>query len=542
MRADLQAWLTQAEDPGIREELLAAASDPAAVGERFDGELSFGTGGLRGVMGAGPCRMNLYTVGRATFGVADYLKSLSDAPSAVIAFDTRKNSPLFARRAAEILSSQGITVRLFPGPVPTPVLSFAVRFFKADLGIVITASHNPRAYNGYKVYNARGCQITEEAAAEITKRIRTFDYFCPFTPDPGRILMADGEVREAFLRAVRALSLYDPGEGERPSVVYTPLHGTGMGFVPDILAGKAGQVRVVAEQQAPDGDFPTCPYPNPERPEAMALAVREAERQGADLVLATDPDADRLGAAVRGEGEYVLLNGNETGCLLLFYLLERKRELGLLGKDPTVVKTIVTSDLVTEIAGEFGVCVREVLTGFKYIGEEMDKIPNFIMGLEESCGYLVGRHVRDKDAVSAAMMLTEACAWFRSRGKTPLQVLGELSERFGFFRTALFSLSAEGADGAARMAAVMKKIRGEDLPLGLKGFVRTDYQKGLNGLPASDVIQFRSGREKITLRPSGTEPKLKLYFQTKAGTAREAEARLTELSALVMNAVRKSFK
>lgn len=520
---ELTRWLENVGDEEIRAELLAL-SDEKDIEDRFYKGLSFGTGGLRGILGAGTNRMNVYTVGRATMGLADYLLA-TGGKSTVIAYDSRNKSKEFANLAASVLSSAGISAHLFPELTPTPVLSFAVRHLHADAGIVITASHNPKEYNGYKVYNSLGCQITDEAAREITACIEKRDYFDQFVPNEALILPVGEEVTEAFYEAIEKFSLTKIDEAHAPAIVYSPLNGTGRKYVQGILS-RIGirRLHTVAEQEQPDGNFTTCPYPNPEEHAALKLALRDAKELRPALVMATDPDADRIGIAVPNEkGEYVPLNGNETGSILLYYLLLKKQELGTLKKGATVIKTIVTTDIIFDMAREFGANVAEVLTGFKYIGEALESTEDYLLGLEESYGYLVGTHARDKDAISAAMMIAQACTFFASRGQSLYEVLEEIYRRYGYYRTSLKSISAPGKDGMERMRKMTEGLR-ENPPTELLGHPLTfsDFQEGLDGLPKSDVLRFRTEDHRILIRPSGTEPKMKIYLQARAASAEEA--------------------
>ena len=532
---EFERWLKNAEDGEVKEELLAIAGKEREIEDRFYKNLAFGTGGLRGVIGAGTNRMNIYTVGKATFGLAEYMLK-SGGKSIVIAYDSRNKSAEFARLAAEIMSARGIKAHLFPELTPTPVLSFAVRYLKADAGIVITASHNPKEYNGYKVYNANGCQITDDAAAAITKEIDKFDFFNEFTPNEELISTVSDEVGLEFIKAIKKFSLTAIDEKNAPAIVYSPLHGTGRKYVQKILS-EIGikNLHTVAEQEIPDGNFTTCPYPNPEEKAALALVLRDAKIYKPDLVMATDPDADRIGIAVPNEsGEYVLLNGNETGCILLYYILLKKKESGDLKSNATAVKTIVTTDLIFDMAQEFGINVKEVLTGFKYIGEAMDTLENYLFGLEESYGYLIGTHARDKDAVSAAMLIAEACAYFKGEGKSLYAVLGEIYERYGYYTTSLKSVSMPGKDGMERMAELLKSIRQNPLKqLGGKELVFDDFKDGIFGLPKSDVLRFKNNDYRLIIRPSGTEPKIKIYMQARGVTPEKSAEMIAEMDSLI---------
>ena len=541
-----EEWLKHTRtDSELHEELLSVKGDAKAVEDRFYRELSFGTGGLRGVLGAGTNRMNVYSVGKATFGLAAYLlKQAGEKKSVAIAYDSRIKSREFAFTIAEIFSSKGIEAYIFDELTPTPVLSYAVRKLKTTAGIVITASHNPKEYNGYKVYNSKGCQITDEAAADITAEIARFGYFETYEKDESLIHVLNDEIKNAFLSEIYSLSLFPDCGDYAPKVVYTPLNGTGNKPVREILA-KLGikTLSVVPEQKAPDGSFATCPYPNPEEKAALSLALALAKEKNAELVLATDPDADRVGIAVRGEnGEYRLFNGNETGVLLEKYILERRQEKGTLPPSPVVVKTIVTTDMATDIAKTYGAAVKEVLTGFKYIGEAIDALADersYIMGLEESYGYLVGRHARDKDAVSAAMMIVEMAAYYRSQGKSLIDALEELYEAYGYYTTSLFSKTYKGKSGKEEMDAVLAGIRREPWKklLGRPVLAFKDYLQGIEGLPKSDVLSFRGEGFRVIVRPSGTEPKLKVYFQVKEKTAEDSQAFVSALVASVAEMV-----
>lgn len=496
--------------------------------DAFYRELAFGTGGLRGVLGAGTNRMNVFTVARATAGLAAYLCARFASPSAVIAYDSRHMSREFAFVTGRVLRSRGVRAYVFPQLMPTPVLSFAVRHLGASAGVVITASHNPREYNGYKVYNEHGCQITDGAAAEITACIRTAPYFAPFGEEEPEVL--SGETLKDFLKEIGKLSRFSGLQPYAPSVVYTPLNGTGNVPVRTLFAEMGLEnVTVVPEQECPDGDFPTCPYPNPEERAALEKALALAREKGADLVLATDPDADRVGVAVRQkDGDYRLLTGNETGVLLENYLLARGEKAR-----PVVVKTIVTTETAAAVAKHYGAELVDVLTGFKYIGETIDRLDDparFVMGLEESYGYLVGTHARDKDAVSACMTVVEMAAYYKKQGKTLLEVLEALSKQYGYYRTVLLSKSYPGAAGKAAMDGLISALRKSPFAeiLG-RAAAFADYSEGIGGLPRSDVMAYRTDCFKLVIRPSGTEPKLKLYLEARGETASEADETLASL-------------
>ena len=525
---EFERWLEKAEDKEIKNELLSVVGNDKEIEDRFYKALTFGTGGLRGVIGAGTNRMNIYTVGKATFGLAEYLLA-TGGNSIVIAYDSRNKSAEFARLSAEIMSYKGIRAYLFSELTPTPVLSFAVRYLQASAGIVITASHNPEEYNGYKVYNSLGCQITDEAAKAITEKINGYDYFNDFTPNEALIEVLNDSVKTAFIKAIKAFSLTKITEANAPSIVYSPLHGTGRKYVQAILK-EIGikEVNTVKEQEMPDGNFTTCPYPNPEEKAALTLALRDAEIYKPDLVMATDPDADRIGIAVPNEKrEYVLLNGNETGSILLYYILLKKSEMGIPCTGSTVIKTIVTTDIIFDMAKEYGAEVKEVLTGFKYIGEALETMEEYLLGLEESYGYLVGAHARDKDAVSAAMMIAAACAYFKEKGKSLYTVLQEIYERYGYYQTELKSISLPGKDGMEKMKKILASIRKNPLKeIDGKVLVFDDFAQGLFGLPKSDVLRFKNEEYRIIIRPSGTEPKMKIYLQAKGVNKADAAEKI----------------
>ena len=535
VKTEYEFWLQNAKEKERLEELTAVAENPKEIEDRFYKALSFGTGGLRGIIGAGTNRMNVYTVGKATFGLAEYLLE-TGGTSIAIAYDSRNKSAEFARLAAEIMSAKGIKAYLFSELTPTPVLSFAVRHLGASAGIVITASHNPKEYNGYKVYNALGCQITDEAAKAITAKINEYGYFNEFTPNEALICMLGEDVKKAFLTAIKQFSLTEITEENAPTVVYSPLHGTGRKYVQEILKEiGVDKVYTVAEQELPDGNFTTCPYPNPEEKAALSLALRDAKKYNPDLVMATDPDADRVGIAVPDEkGEYVLLNGNETGSILLYYILLKKREKGIPCTRSTVIKTIVTTDIIFDMAKEFGAEVKEVLTGFKYIGEALEETEDYLLGLEESYGYLVGTHARDKDAVSAVMMLAEACAYFKGKGKGMYAVLQEIYARYGYYQTELKSISLPGKDGMEKMQLILENIRKNPLKeIDGEALTFNDFSQGLYGLPKSDVLRFMSENYRLIIRPSGTEPKMKIYIQVKNSNKAELPSMIDKAVKLI---------
>ena len=545
---ELERWLDRGtEDPDLARELDGIRTDGAAVSDRFYRHLAFGTGGLRGVIGAGTNRMNIYTVRRATQALADYLNG-SDLPKAVaIAHDSRIKGQLFARETARVLAANGIIACLYPRLEPTPALSWAVRYLGCGAGVCVTASHNPAQYNGYKVYGPDGCQITPEFAGKVLEAMERVDCF-----DGVKLADFDGALRagqiryipdaclDAFVDAVLALR---PGNDVSAlKLVYTPLNGSGLECVKKLL-GKMGvrQLTVVPEQEAPDGHFPTCPYPNPEIREAMETGLALCEKVRPDLMLGTDPDCDRMGAAVPdGQGGYRLITGNEMGILLLDYLCRSRKEKGTLPESPVAVTTIVSTDMATPVAEAYGVELRRTLTGFKYIGEQIGLLEaagetdRYLFGFEESYGYLSGAHVRDKDAVNAVMLACECAAWYRGQGMTLLDGINALYQKFGFYRNGLLSKAFEGQDGMRAMEALMASLRTSPPAeiAGRKVAGVTDYLSGDTGLIASDVLEFRlEGRGKVIVRPSGTEPKLKLYLSVCGESEEDAVRSLEELGA-----------
>ena len=543
----LALWLDRAgEDPDLTAELREVQHDEKAVSDRFYRHLAFGTGGLRGVLGAGTNRMNLYTVRRATQGLADYLNATDLPKSVAIAHDSRIKGDLFAREAARVLAANGITAHLYPRLEPTPALSWAVRYLRCGAGICVTASHNPAQYNGYKVYGADGCQITPEAAEKVLAAMERTDCFdgvkladYDAAAAEGKIQIIPDECLDAFVDAVLALR---PGNDvSKLKLVYTPLNGSGLECVKKLLA-KMGvtELTVVPSQEAPDGHFPTCPYPNPEIREAMEEGLRLCDEVKPDLLIGTDPDCDRMGAAVPdGQGGYRLITGNEMGVLLLDYLCRTRVARGTMPKDPVAVTTIVSTDMAAPVAESYGVELRRTLTGFKYIGEQIGLLEEeghperYLFGFEESYGYLSGAHVRDKDAVNAVMLACECAAWYAGQGMTLLDAMNALYEKFGFYRNGLLSRAFEGQDGMAAMDALMKSLRTAP-PAEIGGWKvngMTDYLGSDTGLIPSDVLEFRlEDTGKVIVRPSGTEPKLKIYLSVRGSGEEDAAARLERLS------------
>lgn len=543
----LALWLDRAgEDPDLTAELQSIRNDEKAVSDRFYRHLAFGTGGLRGVLGAGTNRMNLYTVRRATQGLADYLNATDLPKSVAIAHDSRVKGDLFAREAARVLAANGITAHLYPRLEPTPALSWAVRYLHCGAGICVTASHNPAQYNGYKVYGADGCQITPEAAEKVLAAMEKTDCFdgvkladYDAAAAEGKIQIIPDECLDAFVDAVLALR---PGNDvSKLKLVYTPLNGSGLECVKKLLT-KMGvtELTVVPSQEAPDGHFPTCPYPNPEIREAMEEGLRLCDEVKPDLLIGTDPDCDRMGAAVPdGRGGYRLITGNEMGVLLLDYLCRTRIARNTMPRNPVAVTTIVSTDMATPVAQSYGVELRRTLTGFKYIGEQIglledeDHTERYLFGFEESYGYLSGAHVRDKDAVNAVMLACECAAWYAGQGMTLLDAMNALYEKFGFYRNGLLSKAFEGQDGMAAMDALMKSLRTAP-PVEIAGWKvsgTTDYLNDGTGLIPSDVLEFRlEDAGKVIVRPSGTEPKLKIYLSVRGSGEEDASARLERLS------------
>ena len=535
-------WLAQPDlDDAIKAELVSVAGNDEAITDRFYRDLEFGTGGLRGVIGAGTNRMNLYTVRKATQGLADYLNATDLPKKVAIAHDSRHNGELFARETARVLAANGITAYMYPRLEPTPALSWAVRYLGCGAGVCVTASHNPAKYNGYKVYGADGCQITLEAAEKILAAIEKIDCFDGVrlvdydkALADGSIVMIDDKCLDDFVQAVYDQRVGDGAGIDELKLVYTPLNGTGLECVNKLLQ-KLGvtHVTVVPEQEKPDGDFPTCPYPNPEIREAMQKGLELCDKVHPDLLLGTDPDCDRCGTAVPdGKGGYRLITGNEMGIILLDYICRTRLAQGTMPADPVAVTTIVSTDMATPVAKKYGVELRRTLTGFKFIGEQIgkleaeDRADRYIFGFEESYGYLSGPHVRDKDAVNAALLCCEMAAWYRAQGMTLAQAMDALYEKFGYYRNELQSVVLPGEDGMERMSAILTALRAAP-PHTLAGERVTrvrDYLGGLDSLPASDVLELRTAHVKVIVRPSGTEPKLKLYYSAHARTMAGAAA------------------
>ena len=533
------AWLAFADEK-TKQELISVSGDEKELEDRFYKDLAFGTGGLRGIMGAGSNRMNVYTVGRATLGLANYLKDHFPAGASVaIAYDTRNNSSAFSLAAARILAANGIRVYRYKYCVPVPVLSFTVRRLGCSAGIMITASHNPKEYNGYKVYDETGCQICTEAGAALHSYIEKEEYsavskLLSGAPDD-RITEIGDEILADYYKAVGSQSLYT--EPSDLKIVYTPLHGTGNVPVRHMLGGF--DVHVVKEQELPDGNFSTVRSPNPEEKDALNIAIEYAKEIGADLVLGTDPDCDRVGIAVRDtNGEYVLFTGNQTGALLVQFVLTMKKDS--LSEKSTLVKTIVTSELGANIARKFGLHVDETLTGFKYIGDkinqyEKDGSREFVIGYEESYGYLVGTYARDKDGVVSSMLICQMAAWYKAQGKTLIDGLNDIYAEYGYFLDALDPFVLKGKDGAEKIQTLMDLFRRDGLHI-FEGADRViDYSKGVDDLPIENVLKFVwADGSWVAVRPSGTEPKIKIYYSVREENRKQAHKRLEKIRAQII--------
>ena len=545
-----EAWRVQPSlDETLAKELLAMEGDAEKITDSFGCDLAFGTAGLRGVLGAGTNRMNIYTVARATQGLATWLAGSKLPQKVAIAYDSRINSVLFSQTAARVLAANGITVYLYPRLEPTPALSFAVRYYGCGAGINVTASHNPAQYNGYKVYGADGCQIGPETADAVLAIIEQLDYFTsPKYADfeeakrEGKIIEIPDSCLEAFVDAVYAQRA-GGGEGiENLKLVYTPLNGAGLECI-RMLAKKLGvkNMTVVPEQEQPDGNFPTCPYPNPEIRQAMELGLQYCDRVHPDILIGTDPDCDRCGTAVPdGKGGYRLISGNEMGVILLDFICRSRIANGTMPENPVAVTTIVSTDMVTAVANKYGVELRRVLTGFKYIGEQIALLEagghpeRYIFGFEESYGYLSGPHVRDKDAVNAVLLICEAAAWYAKKGMTLGDAIDALYAEFGCFCNAQKSFTFAGETGMEKMASLMSGLRTHPLQsvagLPVEGF--TDYEQDGTGLPKANVLEYRlPGGAKLIIRPSGTEPKIKAYLSAVKPTVEEATRQLDSLAA-----------
>lgn len=548
MMKEYKRWVKNATaDADVASELKTM--DAARVEDAFYRDLAFGTGGLRGVIGAGTNRMNIYTVAKASQGLADYLKKHFAAPSVAIGYDSRIKSDVFAKVAAGVFAANGVRVHIWPTLMPVPTVSFATRYLGVCAGVMVTASHNPSKYNGYKVYGPDGCQITTEAAAEILSEIEKLDIFADVHTGDYEAGMADGSIRfigdevyTAFVNEVKNQSvLFGEKVDKDVAIVYSPLNGSGLKPVTRTLREMGyTNITVVKEQEQPDGNFPTCPYPNPEIREAMALGMEYAKKCNADLLLATDPDCDRVGIAVKNRaGEYELLTGNQVGLLLLDYICSQRVKHGKMPENPVMVKTIVTMDMGEQIASHYGLRTINVLTGFKFIGEQIGRLEqqgradSYVFGFEESYGYLTGSYVRDKDGVDGAYMICEMFSYYKTHGISLLEKLEELYRDYGYCMNTLHSYEFDGSAGFAKMQRIMQAFRGDVKTFGGKKVAEVlDYAQGLDGLPKSDVLKFLlEDNCSIVVRPSGTEPKLKIYVSVSAAdkeTAERVEAEMTK--------------
>ncbi len=527
-------------DEATEKELLAL-TDEKEIEDRFYKELEFGTGGLRGIMGAGPNRMNKYTIAKATKGYADYLKSrFSGNLSVAIAYDSRNNSQYFSRVAAGVLAACGIKVYIYNTLMPTPVLSFTAKHLGCNGGIVLTASHNPKEYNGYKIYDEKGCQLVPQFAGQVIgfvnavtdlKAVQVMDYQEGVAA--GKIIEIGDEVLEDFLAEVKKQSLYS--EKSDLKIVYTALHGTGNIPVRRILEGM--NVSIVKSQELPDGNFTTVRSPNPEEKDALTLGIEQAKKENADLVLGTDPDCDRVGTAVLHNGEYVLMTGNQIGALLVDFVLSMKK--AELNEKSTLVKTIVTSELGANIARSYGLNIVDTLTGFKYIGDQIGRYEingdrEFVIGYEESYGYLVGTHARDKDAVVSSLLICQMTAYHKNNGKTLVDALNELYAKYGYYLDSLDTFVLKGKDGAEKIQKSMTNMRenGGTLFEGVENII--DYSKGVGDLPKENVLKYTfTDGSWIAIRPSGTEPKLKVYYSMRGVDICDATASLENVRAIL---------
>ena len=541
------------DDPDLAPELASIAGDEEAIKERFAVALKFGTAGLRGVIGAGTNRMNVYVVRQATQGLANWVKTQGGSQTVAISYDSRIKSDVFAKAAAEVLAANGVKVRIYKALMPVPALSFATRYYKCNAGIMVTASHNPAKYNGYKAYGPDGCQMTDEAADVVYAEIQKTDVLTgakTMTFEEGMaaglIQYVEDDCCEALYQAIESRSVR-PGLCATAGLklVYSPLNGSGLVPVTRILKDLGiTDVTIVPEQKDPDGNFPTCPYPNPEIFEALRLGLELAEKTGADLMLATDPDADRVGIAVRcKDGSYELLSGNEVGVLLLDYICAGRIEKGTMPANPVMVKSIVSTPLADKVAAHYGVECRNVLTGFKWIGDQIAKleaageVERFIFGFEESYGYLAGSYVRDKDAIIGSMLICEMAAYYRSIGSSIKEELERIYREYGRYLNKVDSFEFEGLSGMDKMAKIMADLRADHLTeiAGYKVEKVTDYKKPEEtGLPAANVLIYSlEGGASVIVRPSGTEPKIKAYYTTLGKDLAEAQAQKDALSAAI---------
>lgn len=558
-------WLLKAvEDEDLINELKTVENNLPEIEDRFYKNLEFGTGGLRGIIGAGTNRINIYTIRKASQGLANYLNKSYTNPSVAIAYDSRIKSEIFAKNAAGVLASNGIKVYIYKELMPTPSLSFAVRELKCSAGIVITASHNPSKYNGYKVYGDDGCQITLDMANKVFEEIEKIDIFKDIKynnfeneSEKKHIEYIPENITEKYLKTVSAQSINkNMPKKEQLNIVYTPLNGAGLRCVTDVLKMNGfSNITIVPEQEKPDGNFPTCPYPNPEIKEALELGLKLASKVNADLLLATDPDCDRVGIAIKNNNDYKLLTGNQVGILLFDYICKNKIKNNTMPKAPIVIKTIVTTDMVEPLAKNYNVEIINVLTGFKFIGEQIGYLEEkgeesrYIFGFEESYGYLSGSYVRDKDAVNASLLICEMAAYYKNQNKTLIDVLNSLYEKYGYYETALTSFEFTGITGFKKMQNLMEQIRTnfEKNICGKNIVEKYDYLTSVKTLtnnnktteiklPKSNVIKFvLDGNNSIVIRPSGTEPKLKIYYSAQENSAQKAKDIIKQLDTYFKN-------
>ena len=553
-------WCEKAvADPDLQAELAAVKGKDEEINDRFYRNLEFGTAGLRGIIGAGTNRMNVYTVGQATQGLASYLLDEYEKPTVAIAYDSRIKSTEFAKFAAAVLAANGIKVWFYPELVPTPMLSFAVRELHCKGGIIITASHNPAEYNGYKCYDPEGYQMTDEAASktyefiqktDIFSEIKTMDFDAAVESGLG-VYITDDLVERFYSCVEKCCLSKDITAKTDLRVIYTPLNGTGNKHVRAMLE-RIGikNVCVVKEQELPDGNFPTCPYPNPEIKQVFECAIKMTEHEKADLLLATDPDCDRVGIAVLNGGEYKLMTGNEVGVLLAEYLLSRRKELGILPENAVVVKSFVTTDLVDAVAAKYGVSVKKLLTGFKYIGEYITELEakgeadRFVIGMEESYGYLSGIHARDKDAVVASTLICEMAAYYKAKGISLYEKMQEIYKEHGYYLNRVISFEFKGESGMEKMAQIMETLRNDSLDsiadykvLSISDYKKSETvdvvtgEKSLIDLPKSNVLAYALEKANgVIIRPSGTEPKIKVYFTARGNDKKSAEGIFSALS------------
>ena len=546
-----ERWLNaQLDDPDLKPELESIRDNENEIRERFAVALKFGTAGLRGVIGAGTNRMNIYTVRQATQGLANWVKTQGGSQTVAISYDSRIKSDVFARAAAEVLAANGVQVRIYPELMPVPALSFATRYYQCNAGIMITASHNPAKYNGYKAYGPDGCQMTDNAADAVYAEIQKTDILegaktLPFAEgmEKGLIQYVGDDCKEALYTAIKSRSVR-PGLCKTAGLklVYSPLNGSGLVPVTRVLNDIGiTDITIVPEQKNPDGNFPTCPYPNPEIFEALRLGLELAEKQNADLMLATDPDADRVGIAVRCKnGSYELLSGNEVGVLLLDYICAGRIEQGTMPKAPVACKSIVSTPLADAVAAHYGVECRNVLTGFKWIGDQIARleaageVDRFIFGFEESYGYLAGPYVRDKDAIIGSMLICEMAAYYRSIGSSIKERMEQIYAQYGRYLNKVDSFEFPGLSGMDKMAAIMDGLRKQPITelAGIAVVKTQDFEKAEEtGLPAANILTYAlADGSTVIVRPSGTEPKIKTYFTTKGADLAQAEAKKEKLA------------